>query len=105
MTVTSLFAPDEVPPLRVWKNSTTDWVVAYTAADAADLMLKQYLGDFPCANPEEFNLDFEAEPDDKMLLIVDESHYTKRRAPRRRRMKCSTWAKKHGRGFLCSTEY
>lgn len=89
--------------LHVFKNDVIDWVVAESVEDAK-LAHDQYMKDIG-ADPygadlyEADELEWKAEPDDKVLSITDDDEGC------RIEKTCATWAREKGRGFLCSTEF
>jgi len=83
--------------LRVFCNDY-DWVVAVDAKDAL-VAYCEYTGE----NPTDYGDDIEWEQcdDDSPLKISEDAPGTE---PSKTKT-CAEWAREHGRGFLCSTEY
>lgn len=81
--------------LHLWRNQVVDWYVAESAAEAAVLAraYQEVLG----TDPEEMDLEFSQEPDDRALTFVHEDG-------RRETKSCREWARDTPKGFWGSTE-
>lgn len=79
-------------PLHVYKNGVIEWVVAASAEDAVAF----YRGYYKLIDDEEADLEFEQEPDGKVLEIQGDEPESGT---------CAELAAKHGRGLLCTTEW
>ncbi len=84
--------------LHVYRNKIVEWVVAASPEDAAKVLLHHHDGS---ADPEELDLKFAQEPDDKLLRIVEYDGP----GGDNQTLSCKEWASINGRGFLCSTEF
>ena len=87
--------------LHCYSDGYSDMVVADSKEDALEVWCA-HVGE----NPEDYVNVFEQIPGDKMIKIIDgedcvytiteDTQYTEKTA--------AQWAKKNGRGFLCSSE-
>lgn len=84
--------------LHVYANDVKEWFVA-TSRDEAITVARAYLRDVCGVGEDEMDLEFDQEPDDKMLRITTDGLYEIREQT------CAAWAKENGVGFLCSTEF
>ena len=84
--------------LRLYTNDT-DTVVANSAKEALNLWCAEFEED-----PKDHVDSFYELPDDKMLTIIDQDGGEDWEGGRKSQLH-SEWAREHGPGFLCSTEY
>lgn len=81
--------------LHVWANSVTEWYVAESADEAANMARE--IGKLAGVTDDELDLDFEMWDDGRALTMdIDGEKVTRT---------CAEWAAVNGKGFLGTTEY
>lgn len=87
--------------LHVYRNNVIEWVVAESHEQAVQQIMSYYENDLG-EKPEDWdpkNYIFVQEPDDKLLVMYDESD------DMRAEKTCAEWAAECGLGLLGSTEW
>lgn len=85
---------DQSAELHMYRNQIVDWFIATSAEHAAELAIEHYaqFGE----DHEEMDLDFEQEPDDKLLTLRDGAEVVGRRT-------AAEWARLEGIGHFATT--
>lgn len=89
--------------LHMFKNEVTEWFIAYDVKDAQRIA-REYYAEIGLSEEEmEDSLDFEQEPDDKILTLTLEDAGPDEED--RVTMTAAEWCAHQGRGFWATTEF